>query len=239
MIDTLLGLIPVHKRYVEVFGGSGELLFSKPRSQSEVYNDLNGYLVNLFLQVRDKLRELQERLMWLPDSRQIHHKWSWDFKHGVAPSDPLEQAARYYYVLCCQFAGRMYSGWAVGRSSWSNARVEKLREIHTRLQGVMVENRDFKRVLELWDSPETFFFLDPPYIGTEGYGMRFNAKRHVELAQALNEVEGSWLLTVNDHPLARRLYRKYLVLEEDTLLSSQKKNKGEKRGKMKQLIIKR
>ena len=65
MIPRLLEHIPDHSRYVEVFGGSAELLFQKPRSPQEIYNDINGYLVNLFLQVRDQLNELQERLYWL------------------------------------------------------------------------------------------------------------------------------------------------------------------------------
>ncbi len=72
MIPTLLEAIPPHTRYVEVFGGSAELLLSKPRSREKVYNDINGYLVNLFMQVRDNSEKVQERLQWLPNSRGLY-----------------------------------------------------------------------------------------------------------------------------------------------------------------------
>lgn len=67
-------MMPPHTRYVEVFGGSGELLLNKPRSKEEVYNDANGNLVNLFMQVRDHKTEVQERLRWLPHSRELYEK---------------------------------------------------------------------------------------------------------------------------------------------------------------------
>ncbi|MCK4243397.1 DNA adenine methylase, partial [Candidatus Bathyarchaeota archaeon] len=54
LLKTLLPLIPPHHIYVEVFGGAANLLLNKPPSPVEVYNDIHGELVNLFLMVRDK-----------------------------------------------------------------------------------------------------------------------------------------------------------------------------------------
>jgi site-specific DNA-adenine methylase len=87
MIPFLLKAIPPHTRYVEAFGGSAELLLAKPPSRQEVYNDVNGYLVNLFMQVRDNLEKVQERLKWLPNSRSLYETGARDFRNGVAPSN--------------------------------------------------------------------------------------------------------------------------------------------------------
>ncbi len=237
MISELLEHIPPHTRYVEAFGGSAELLLRKPRSKQEVYNDVNGYLVNLFIQVRDNLQQLQERLYWLPFSRELYEQWSRDFRNNVAPSDPVEQAARFYYVLCCQFAGRMYGGWSIGRTSWSLRRVDKLKQIHERLQGVAVECNDYRKVLETWDDPETFIFLDPPYLGTTGYRQGFTQRDHLELRKSLEGLQGHWLLTINDHPHIRKLYRGFNLRETGTPLNAEKLGKNQPRGQLRQLII--
>ncbi len=237
MIPELLEIIPEHSRYVEVFGGSAELLFSKPRSKQEVYNDINGYLVNLFIQVRDNLDKLMERLNWLPFSRDIYENWSHDYRNGVAPSDPIENAARFYYVLCSQFAGKMYAGWAIGRTSWTQRRLDNLMVIHERLQGVAVECNGFEKILQTWDNPETFFFLDPPYLGMTGYRQGFGLKQHKLLRLSLDDIHGKWVLTINDHPTVRKMYREYPMTETETSLAAEKLKHKQTRSGLKQLII--
>lgn len=237
MIPELLEIMPPHKRYVEVFGGSAELLLCKPRSRQEVYNDINGYLVNLFIQVRDNLERVVERLNWLPFSRDLYENWSHDYQYGVAPSDPVENAARFYYVLCSQFAGKMYGGWAVGKTAWTQRRVEKLGVISERLQGVAVECNDFEKILRTWDKPDAFFFLDPPYLGMTGYRQGFGLKQHKRLRLSLEEVQGKWLLTLNDHPTVRKIYKQYAMIETKTSLAAEKLGQKQTRSNLKQLII--
>ena len=54
MLKHIIPLIPKHKTYVEVFGGSGALLFAKQPSEIEVYNDIHSGVVNLYRVLRDK-----------------------------------------------------------------------------------------------------------------------------------------------------------------------------------------
>ncbi len=240
LIPRLLKLIPAHDIYVEVFGGSAELLFAKPRSRTEVYNDINGDLVNLFMVTRDHVDALMERLDWLLQSREIHETWKRELKAGRVPMDPIERAARYYYILCTQFAGKMWGGWAyakIGRRYWGDYRVKRLRGIHRRLQGVHIEHSDFRKILDTWDSPNTFFFLDPPYLDTTGYGHDFTQKDHEDLADKLSRVEGKWLLTVGDHHLMHRLYASYLIEKAQVTLASEKVEAGRDRKGFCNLII--
>lgn len=240
MIPELIKHIPHHEIYVEVFGGSAELLFSKYPSPQEVYNDINGDLVNLFLQVRDNLDKLNERLQWLPHSREIHETWVKDFRNGLAPSDPLERAARFYYILCTQFAGKLLSGWAHGKRKkyWGPARIIKLPAISKRLEGVTIECSDFRKVIQVWDDERTFFYLDPPYYETTGYRAGFSEQDHRDLAEILKVLKGKWLLTYNNNELIRDLYTDFFITQMDVKLASQKIDGGGKRASFTNLIIK-
>ena len=239
LIDDLLKLIPSHQTYVEVFGGSGELLFSKTKSKHEVFNDINQDLINLFLQVRDNLTAVQSRLEYLPNSRELYETWTRDFKNGLSPSDPIERAARFYYILCNQFAGKMYGGWAFGHrlSGWSENRIKKLPAISKRLERVYVDCSDFRKLIATWDSQNTFLFCDPPYLDTVGYKQGFNEKDHRDLAEILRNTKGKWILTINDHPLFHDLYSEYIIDMIDIQLSIEKMENNDSRKTYSNLII--
>jgi len=241
LMPLLLKMIPAHSIYVEVFGGSAELLFSKTRSKTEVYNDINGDLVNLFMVVRDHDEAFKERLEWLLQSRETHEKWKTQFKTNQAPQEPIERAARFYYILCTQFAGKMWGGWAyarIGRRYWGEHRIKILGEIHRRLQRVHIERNDFRKILRTWDTPDTFFFCDPPYLDTTGYRQGFSRESHIDLAKALAAAQGKWLLTIGDHPLMWKLYGEYQTEIAETSLAAKKTKQGEKRNAvLRNLII--
>lgn len=239
LIDDLLKLIPYHETYVEVFGGSGELLFSKTKSKHEVFNDINHNLINLFTQVRDNISAVQSRLKYIPNSREYYETWTRDFKRGLSPSDPIERAARFYYLLCNNFAGKIYGGWGFGHrtSAWNENRIKKLPAISKRLSGVYVECSDFRKLISTWDSEDTFHFCDPPYLGTVGYKQGFDEDDHKDLAEILRNVKGKWLLTLNDHPLFHELYDDFIIDVIDIQLSIEKKENQEKRKTYPNMII--
>ncbi|NIV68353.1 hypothetical protein GWN43_05875, partial [Candidatus Bathyarchaeota archaeon] len=100
LASRLLPLFPEHRIYVEVFGGSAVLLFRKDRADSEieVYNDLDGELVNLFTVVRDQYPAFQKRLRWLLYSREWKETWV-----HTQSEDPVERAVRTWYVYNSSF----------------------------------------------------------------------------------------------------------------------------------------
>ena len=93
--------------YVEVFGGAAHVLFAKPLYKHlEVYNDLNGDLVNFWLQARDNATELQSRLDSLPYSRELYERYQASLYSGEVFSE-LERATRWFYVLRSSIGGIM------------------------------------------------------------------------------------------------------------------------------------
>jgi DNA adenine methylase len=242
LIKTILPLLPEHVRYVEVFGGSAALLLNKPPSPVEVYNDIDGLLVNLFLVVRDHPQEFARCVQSLPYSRQLYERWQRQVKNGRLTGNQIEQAVRFYYMLRSSFFAHVEKGWRFATKTDEASRlyncVGEVETIARRLQHVYIDNLDFRRCIRNWDRPDTIFFLDPPYFETVAYRKAvkaFTAQDHEELAKLLHGVDGKWLLTYNDEVRVRALYKDFEMIEIATSLNTDKM--AVKRRLQRQLII--
>jgi len=239
LLKALLPLVPPHHIYVEVFGGAANLLFNKPLSPVEVYNDVDGDIVNLFCVVRDRRDEFVERFRGILYSRRLYLNWV----EEPPPKDPVERAARFYYVLRCSFSGTLDRGWGFKRKAHKHApevfwsALEKTELITQRLKNCYIDCLDFRLCFRNWDTPETFFFCDPPYYGLDYYRHNFSEQDHRDLRRILGETEGKWLLTYNDHPEIRGLYDGFHIREASQTLTASKTESGGSRSSFTNLII--
>lgn len=191
--------------------------------------------MNLFETVRDKPDAFLKRAEFLLYSRELNERWKADLKEGKVPMDPVERALRFWYLMRSSFAAHPYKGWAFcetadrnrAESIW-NALID-LKPIHERLRLVEIDHLDFERLIKNRDSPETFFFLDPPYLDTEDYRSGvFTLEEHERLLKALQACKGKWLMTTGDHPDVRRLFKEYCTIKTDTTQSVSKVVGGER-----------
>ena len=86
-----------------------------------------------------------------------------------------------------------------------------IEQAHRRLAKVVIENKDFEKLIRHYDRPVTFFYCDPPYHATEGYYQNigedgFTERDHIRLRDALLSMEGKFLLSYNDDAFIRGLY---------------------------------
>jgi DNA adenine methylase len=228
---------------VEVFGGAAALLLNKPPSATEVYNDADSELVNLFEVIRDNVDAFIKQADWLLYSRELYESWKDDLKNGRTPEDRVERAIRFWYLMRSSFAAHPYKGWAfcrnVGRNrplSLANA-LASIRMIHDRLRAVEIDHLDFRRCVKNRDGPRNFMFLDPPYLDTEDYRLGvFSLQDHMDLAEILRHTKSKWLVTIGDHPKIRELYHGFKKERVKTHLSVPRII-GEMRPTFKQLII--
>jgi len=210
-----------HKLYVEVFGGAGWVLFAKPPTAAEVYNDLDGELVNFFRVIQDQPEAFLDSCKWLLASREWFSEMA---ATDPATLDPVRRARRFYYLLMGGFCGE-YDPPRLGlRISNTRGRRlvsplnyrlqdlhERIRPVHRRLQRVFIEHDDWRNILDRYDGQETLFYLDPPYPGNKcGYHHNMVGwAEHEELATRLSGLRGHWLLTLCDQPRVRELYTGY------------------------------
>ena len=200
--------------YVEVFGGGGSVLLNKERSVREVLNDANGNLINLYRVVREHPEELKDRLLYVLHNRE-------DFKLAqrrlaqFPPADPIQRAADFYQIIRQSYAGNGKQFCTVARSMWAG--FPAIDRVAGRLQGVTLEIEDFETIFQRYDSPNTHFYLDPPYFFTEDYypGNIFQRKDHARLAAILLGAQGLWLLSYNLCPEVLELYQQPGILIEE------------------------
>lgn len=244
----IISLIPPHKTYVETFGGAGWVLFGKPPSPVEYLNDIDNGLINLYLVVRDHLDEFTDRLNGLPISETLFKVaiddipsgyldgistvsqgyTKMDLKgaedaHGI-PS--VDDAVRLYYIIANAYNGKIaghpsFSVNADRESSFVKFYSLDWQGIQNRLKRVTILNRDFGDILKLLDKPETFFYLDPPYIcATDNrryYRYTFTREDHSRLLVYLTELEGMFLLSYGNTPEIREMYSDFTILESSLM----------------------
>lgn len=201
---------PPHTHYVEPFAGGLAVLFAKPvewiEGHSEVVNDLNGELANFWAVLREpKWIELFRRLQFTEFS-----EWAWAESRLNVPRDSIMRAWAFFtrYRQSRQGLGRDFATLSKNRTrrgmneqvaSWLSA-VEGLPEAHERLKRVAILNRDGCDVIKSEDSPNTFFYIDPPYVhetrSTTGeYQHEMTRDQHQEMLIELASIKGKFLLS--------------------------------------------
>ena len=205
--EVILDRFPAeYKRYVEVFGGGGWVLFYKPPgSDFEVFNDYNRNLVNLYRCVREHPMQLKDELYFTLNSR-CDFEYMKEVLHTQADLPDIRRAAYFYQVLRESYAASMDSFAAQPHSMWKN--FQPIINACARLQSVVIENRDFERVIKQYDRPESFFYCDPPYYATEGYykDVGFGKADHIRLRDALMNSGSLFLVSYNDCPEIREIW---------------------------------
>jgi DNA adenine methylase len=222
----VLSFMPSHRVYVELFGGGGSVLLRKPRSDREIYNDIDSDIVNVFRVLRDRPDELLQGVDLTPYSRE-------EYELACEPSeDPVERARRSLVRLGMGHSGggsqydsflgnghrKAPPGFRTGelRKGGSSAGgwatfSDVLGDIVERFKGVTIECRDALDLLPVWDSPGTVFYADPPYLPDTRrtksvYKHEMTEEQHVALAKALNQVQGLVLVSGYESHLYDELY---------------------------------
>ena len=222
-LDFILPLIPLDsKHFCDVFGGSAAVLINLPPAPVETYNDIDSELVNFFEMLRDQGAELIRAIGLTPFSRE---ELARACVREPGLSD-LERARRFFVRARqtrtglaqtssegrwahCVLTSR--AGMAGAVSRWLGS-IDGLAEITQRLQRVQIENSPALDVILRYDSSDTVFYLDPPYVHSargdiSAYEYEMSDYDHVELSEVLSSIRGRALLSGYRTPLYDRLYR--------------------------------
>ena len=219
--DEILARFPRnYKRYIEVFGGAGWVLFHKPPGNDfEVFNDFNGNLVNLYRCVREQPEALRNELRYMLNSR-----LDFEYMKGMLHSQavlPVRRAAYYYALIRYSYAAGTSTFGSQPHAMWNNFPL--IESAAGRLQKVVIENKDCVKLIRQYDRPESFFYCDPPYYNADQYyeAVSSDGFDHAGLADALLGIKGKFLLSYNDCPEIRALYdRPGIVVEGISRLSN-------------------
>jgi DNA adenine methylase len=229
ILETMEG-IP-HTIYCEPFGGGASVLLRKPHSPRvrDVYNDLDGDIVNFFTVLRDREDELVRAIALTPYAEE-------EWRLSYQPSeDPLERARRTYVRLRQSYPGDRQAAFHKGGAGngwlWKHSDgaafytpglpdtgvlaqwqpVDYMHAAAARLRQVEINNNDWREVVKRYDGPGTLFYVDPPYLksatrGSDMYLDNMTPDDHRELAEWLNAAEGMSIVSGYPSPLYEELY---------------------------------
>ncbi len=230
----IIEMIPEHTCYVELFFGAGWVYFGKEPSRVEVINDIDRELVNLFKTIKYHAPEVKRLLEYEFSGRDIFEEYK---SCKVEYMTEINRAIRFLYLITQSFAGKG-NNYGYGTTTKPKQQIfyeEKLLELRDRLKNTYVENLSFEKIIDKYDRENSFFFCDPPYVETCGYGNKFGDEEHIILRDKLKGLKGKFLLTINDHEKVREWYQGFNIKEVEVNYSISKESKG--RGKYKELII--
>jgi DNA adenine methylase len=212
LADKLIPQFPPHTCYVEVFAGGAALYFMRNPAEVEVINDVNGELVNLYRVVKNHLEEFVRQFKYALSSRDVF-KWLQDTPPQTLTD--IQRAARFFYLQQHAFGGKVDGqtfGTATTAPPVNLLRIEEnLSAAHLRLSNAFIENLDWHKCMERYDRPHTFFYLDPPYWETEGYGVDFGIEQYEKMAAMLKTIKGKAIVSLNDHPDIRRIFAEFEI----------------------------
>lgn len=222
-IIARLAEIP-HTTYVEPFVGMGGIFFRRPfKARAEIINDISQDVTNLFRILQRHYVPLMDMLRWQLTSRTEFERLT---AAAAETLTDLERAARFLYLQRTAFGGKI-SGRNFGVSIGLPARFDVtqlgavLEAAHERLAGAVIERLPFDQLIARYDRADTLFYLDPPYYGCErdyGPGV-FNRADFERLAAQLAGIRGRFLLSLNDTPEVRRIFRRFEIEAIDTTYS--------------------
>lgn len=202
MLKHIIPLIPLHRIYTEAFCGGAAVLFAKHPAEAEVINDINMELTNFYWVLKLHYGDLKSEIDRTIHSRDVHAHAS----HVLAYShffDPVKRAWAVWALSKMSFASMLdgsfgYDFGGAMPKKLRNAKDDFTEQLSMRLDRVTIESRDALDVICTYDSPETFHFVDPPYINSDcgHYEGTFGMLQMELLLSVLEGVKGSFMLTM-------------------------------------------
>ena len=206
--SRIVKLLPKHTVYCEPFCGGGAVFWAKPWPKvtntshyREILNDKDERIINFYrcLQNPETRMELIERLELTLYSEAEYWKAK-DIDIGTH----VDRAWAYYVNIMQSFSNKLNGGW--GRdvftnnsaATWMN-KVHNLRQYLQRMAAIYISCQDALTCIQQWDAPQTCFYCDPPYPGTDqGHYKGYSTADFQNLVDCLNNIKGSFVLSCYD-----------------------------------------
>lgn len=234
MLKYIMPLIPKHSIYTESFCGGASVFFAKEPVDVEVLNDVNGELINFYLEFKTNSEALKSEIEASVHSRNLHTYATFIYQYPEFFSRVKRAWALWYLSKTC-FASKLNG--AYGYDVAQNTTVKKfcnakeyalVASIAKRLENVQLECTDALRIISSRDHVNTFHFIDPPYIDTDcGHYAGYNKQNFIDLLELISKIKGKFMLTMFPHEILDAYIKKFnwKVIEVERNISASKTNR--------------
>ena len=190
LAHKIASYIPYHKTYVEPFAGGGAVFFAKDDSPKEVLNDRDPEIAFMYRFIRDHTPEDRKALArrdWVI-RKETHERLK-----AMTPATDRDRFYKNYYLTRSSYGkqrGESFNPANEGVRIDFPANVERAQK---RLHKVSIHNKDYSKVLKKYDSPHTFFYMDPPY--PEKYNFRDYGFEEEKFLKTLKGLKAKWIVS--------------------------------------------
>ncbi len=211
----IIPYIPEHDTYVELFAGGAGMYFRKQPSSHEVLNDLDKNLISAYRLIKKVSTNID---MYPSDMNTIEAQTAFLRKKHNTNEDKLVE---YIIRSCSGFSGRYITNTKVWRAPDISNKIKRIAEYKQRMKNTRILNSDYRAVIAHYDSPKTFFYLDPPY-PKSGHSKLYKHSEidYEEMRDILSKIRGKFILSIDDTPLIRKLYNGFKIKKIKILKTS-------------------
>lgn len=238
LATTILKLIPKHTLYCEPFVGGAAIFFAKEASAVEIINDTNKELINFYRTVQNDFVSLEKEIRITLHSRDLHRK-----AHVINGNpDMFSEIKRAWavWVLSTQsFASKLDGNWGYDiAKNTTTKKITNKRDSFTevfamRLQNVQIECTDALRIIESRDTPEAFFYCDPPYYNSDcAHYDGYTLEDFERLLKVLSGIKGKFMLSSYPSPILKQYTKEQgwsqIEIEQSVSVANNNSKKGRK-----------
>lgn len=201
LAERIISMIPEHRIYCEPFLGGGAVFFAKSQSEIEVINDNNGELINFYKVLKNNYSKLAKEIKATLHSKESHQEANVIIKYPRLFND-IKRAWAIWTLANQSYASMLGGTWRCDfKDNSTTKRLENKKSNFTedyakRLEQTQIDNRDALKVIELWDTKDSFFYCDPPYFNSDmGHYKGYSEQDFENLLKVLSEIKGKFILS--------------------------------------------
>lgn len=230
--------IPEHTTYVEPCFGGGGVFWNKKPSKFEVINDIDSNLINFFEVLRDYPKDLIRKIDFTPYSEESLSK-AFECLSSSAENNNIDRAYSFYVACWLSIRANDIRKPSINFRTKGNltdvgghnparlfSKVKHLYLVAKRLKTCTILNQDIRNIIELFDSSDTLFYIDLPYLGESRNTKRLynhemlGEEDHLEILTQIKKSKGMFLVSHYLHPLYVNVLDDYSRVSRDTLANS-------------------
>ncbi|MEW6469646.1 MAG: DNA adenine methylase [Bacteroidota bacterium] len=231
-------------RYVEPCAGGAQMTFALPKHRKEVINDINGNIVAFFRVLKTKQPEFIRKVVGTPYSRSEFQRAKEIFFSPHDYSD-IDRAWAAWAGCTMGFAhspqsfGFDHNGEREVNLKNKRDRIEREAGVFAqRLETVTIENDDLQKIIKRYDTPDTLFFIDPPYFNSDmGFYSGYTEEKFKSLLEQLSGIKGKFVLTSYPSELLGKYTKKNKWRQRGIVLKVAANNTANSKHKQKTEVI--
>jgi DNA adenine methylase len=207
---AIIAMMPEHTTYVEPFVGGGSVYFKKEPSEREVIADTDKQLIDVYKAVKSVPAKDLEDFEYSPSREKFNRLLKSN------PRSAKDKFHRYAYINYFSF-GTMNKAYnsrrMVANPGLRGEKFFRMEAYKERMKNTTIKHQGYEATIRQYDSPSTFFYLDPPYYNAsresyEGMNENFDWDK---FAQVVKGIKGKWILSSNPDAYVRQLFKGYKI----------------------------